>query len=338
MERLARHPVVLFALMAPLYFLPSAIGRGPVAEPAKVPEQQAQIELTAPTNLVAKPRKGAAVIEAMSKGARLVLITTDQRDGYYRVIREGHGPVGWIDGAAAKVVSERREATSHHACAASLDACPLNGCAAENAPEAILNSLKRRIPNPQIPLPLVQDDFRTLQRIADESVGQNYPGMDRNQRAKLQGLKVAGGRAVSEGRVVRAFGYIAKNGEGLHVNGGESANCNLKSADDNDIHIPLVEAAGDSEFKSIAVKMIPQQRRKTWTLEALKDVQEHGYQVWVEGPLLYDTTHYVSDDADNPLPNDANRVSLWEIHPVTRFLVCRKKRCERENESDWQLL
>jgi len=338
MERIARSHLVQFALVAPLFFLPSAIGRGPESDPTEVPPQQGQVEVVDRTDLLEKPRKGAPVIEALGAGAKLVLVAPDERDGYFRVIRPDRGPVGWIDRAAVKVVSEHRESKTRNACAPSLDACPLHGCAAEGDPEALLNALKRRMPNPQTPVPLTVEDFRTLQRIADEKVGQGYPGLDRKQRAKLDRLKVAG-RAISEGRVVRTFGYIARGGEGLHVNGGgESVNCNLQAPGDNDLHIPLVAASGDSEFKSIAVEMIPQQRRRTWTLDALKTVQENGYQVWVEGPLLYDKTHYVSDDAESPLPDDPNRMSLWEIHPVTKFLVCRKKKCERTNEADWENL
>jgi hypothetical protein len=341
MENVARHPFAQLALVAPL-LLAGALGkeRGPIQRPGppETPPQKAQIEVVDRTGLLAAPRKDATVIQTLGAGARLVLITHDQRDGYYRVVRTDRGPVAWVASAATRVVSEDSGSRTHKGCAASLDSCSTHGCAAAEEPEGILNALKRRLPNPQIPVQLNVEDFRSLQRVADERVGQGYPGLDRPQRAKLNGLKFAGG-LISEGRVVRTFGYIAKGGEGLHINGeGESVNCNLKGKSENDIHIPLVAAAGDSEFKAIVVEMIPQGRAASWTLDSLKTVQEKGYQVWVEGPLLYDKTHYVSDDADNPLSNDPNRMSLWEIHPITKFLVCRKQRCERSNEGDWEAL
>jgi len=31
-------------------------------------------------------------------------------------------------------------------------------------------------------------------------------------------------------------------------------------------------------------------------------------------------------------------MSLWEIHPVTKFLVCRQDRCDPQAEDDWMPL
>jgi hypothetical protein len=84
--------------------------------------------------------------------------------------------------------------------------------------------------------------------------------------------------------------------------------------------------------------MIPQKRADNWRIEALEKVRDEGREVWVEGALFYDKEHYVSADADNVLKNDPNRAALWEIHPITKFLVCRKDHCARDREEDWEAL
>jgi hypothetical protein len=141
---------------------------------------------------------------------------------------------------------------------------------------------------------------------------------------------------VAERDRVRVIGFIAKGGEGLHANTtGESVNCMLKKPEQNDFHIPLVNDSKDLELQGIVVEMIPQQRPAGWTLDALRAVQANGKQVWVEGALYYDKVHYVGDDPDAPLEDEPERASLWEVHPITKFLVCHKDHCDPQVESDW---
>jgi hypothetical protein len=84
--------------------------------------------------------------------------------------------------------------------------------------------------------------------------------------------------------------------------------------------------------------MNPQKRPSVWTIDALKEIQAKGAQVWVEGGLSDDNVHYVNADPDNPLKDEPDRMSLWEIHPITKFLVCRKDHCDLKNEKDWLAL
>lgn len=185
---------------------------------------------------------------------------------------------------------------------------------------------------------LTFDDFARLQRVADERVGQGPQDLTKAQHAALQRLDVASG-SVSEGDLVRAIGYIAKGGDGLHANEtGESVNCQLKKFANNDVHIPLVANAGDSEYQGIVVEMAPQDRPAAWTVEALKEIQAQGARVWVEGGLAYDKVHYVNADGKHPFKDEPARMSLWEVHPITRFLVCRKEHCDAGNADDWSEL
>ena len=147
------------------------------------------------------------------------------------------------------------------------------------------------------------------------------------------------GGTVSEGDKVRIVAFIPKSSDGLHSNmSGESVNCNLKQETDNDFHIPVVEGPADTEFHGIVVEMIPQDRPKTWTIDALKGIQATSRQVWVEGALFYDKVHFVINDADTAPDGEPQRMSLWELHPITKFLECTKQRCDPQRESDWSEL
>jgi hypothetical protein len=281
------------------------------------------------------PKADAAVAFKAAAGTELIWVARSKRNGYFRVIRKEQGPQAWIAEADAKVVRAANDFPVGKACAASLQQCPARGCEAEGTPEAESNELKRRQPKVGVPVTLSFADFAALQQQADERVGQGPLDPTPAQRSRLHDLHVQHG-SVSEGDLVRIVGFIAKGNEGLHVNkAGESVNCQLQKPADNDFHIPLVEAPGNEEFKGIVVEMIPQDRPPEWSIDELKNIQAQGLKVWAEGGLSYDKVHYVNDDSANPLKDEPARMSLWEIHPVTKFLVCRKDRCDPQAEEDW---
>src|SRR5258706_3348090 len=231
-----------------------------ITDASGAPEEKALLEIQKNTPLLAGPAKDARVIENLAPGAHLVLVTHKQRDGYYRVIRINRGPVAWVDHEAAKIVREKQDVddpVEEETCASSLNECPRHGCSKTEDPEALANELKRQAPKGPLRATLSFADFGKLQALADERVGQGPPELDQEGRAKLRDLGVSGA-AVSEGDLVRAFGHLAKGGEGLHVNiHGESVNCNLRGKSDNDFHIPLVDGGGEADFKGIVVEMIP---------------------------------------------------------------------------------
>ena len=311
------------------------------ADPEGAPLENALLEVDEATGLLADPEDGAKEIVQLAAGTRLVLITHKQHGAYRRVIRIGHGPSGWVHSGTTTFLRGKDDkdpdaaAIERKKCAESLDSCPAEGCGGE---DAVANARKRRIPKEGTPVALAFDDYARLQEQADERVGQGKPELDEEGLAKLAALELDSG-PIALGALVRTYGYIPKGGPGLHVNGhGESVNCNLKKPADNDFHIPLVGRPDDTEFKGIVVEMIPQKRPDNWSIEALETARDEGREVWVEGALFYDKEHYVSDDPDNELKNDPNRASLWEIHPITKFLVCRKDSCARDNEQDWEEL
>ena len=149
-------------------------------------------------------------------------------------------------------------------------------------------------------------------------------------------------RALEEGEVASLNGYLyyAKDG------GAESSNCLLKGADNIDFHIGIGADAGiaakaqtKSPAKSpgltpaersqaVIIEMTPHWRAKYepgWNLALVQ--KAIGRQVYVVGQLLADNEH---DDAKDDCaytgagghgPN-CWRATIWELHPVTRFLVC----------------
>jgi hypothetical protein len=58
----------------------------------------------------------------------------------------------------------------------------------------------------------------------------------------------------------------------------------------------------------------------------------------IEGGLFYDNIHFANGDAENPIPRQPKRFSLWEIHPVVSVKVCKKTaaQCDPNRASDWK--
>jgi len=296
----------------------------------------------APVHL--RPSASAETQFTASKGTTMVWAAHMESGGFYRVVRQDKGPVGWIAADDVRVTHEHEHGAQQgdpdsQVCAATLDECPARGCAKEDSWEAEANALKRTPPESgKAAVLLTFDDLKSLQKQADEKVGQGPYDLTPHGYQKLTDLNVAAGK-VSEGDRVRLVAYIPKGQDGLHANNaGESVNCNLKKPYDNDFHIPAVAAAGDTEFQGIVVEMIPQARPSAWTIDALKELQAKGTQVLVEGALSYDKVHYVSDDPDHPFKDEPDRMSLWEIHPITEFLVCRREHCDPKKPGDWTAL
>jgi hypothetical protein len=228
--------------------------------------------------------------------------------------------------SATTTVRHEREGSSR-ACVATLDACTINGCANDSNPdEELLNRTKRHIPT-GTPKVLTLADFQTLQNQADSTVGQAQP-LDANARAQLSNILVSSGETVSEGDAVQVDGFLVGK---PHPNTGESVNCNLKGASNNDFHIPFADDPDKTPFEGIVVEMIPQgpggqstTRIPSWSIANLNKVENARLKVRVVGQLFYDNMHRVNPDQDEQEPGQPPRFALWEVHPITAFLVCPK--------------
>jgi hypothetical protein len=57
--------------------------------------------------------------------------------------------------------------------------------------------------------------------------------------------------------------------------------------------------------------------------------------VRITGPLFFDSSHQPCRDGKRPNPK---RISVWEIHPIYQFEVCKNKAltaCDVGNDSQW---
>jgi hypothetical protein len=268
---------------------------------------------------------------------KLDWLENQERNGFYRV-GGAKGSIGWIREADIKILQQTvlTSFVAQAACATTLDQCPVNGCAAVQSAGGLDNTLKHHIPTGSATL-LSFDDFANLQQQANDSVGSGHH-VPVAERPLLADLSFASG-TISEGDAVRLVGFLAPDGTGPHANSsGESVNCGLTKSANNDFHIPVTADTSASEFESIVVEMIPQDRPSEWTIKMLRSVQTKHKQVWIEGNLFYDGKHRVNADEDNPIGGQPKRFTLWEIHPVTKFLVCEQADCDPADETEWHAL
>lgn len=218
--------------------------------------------------------------------------------------------------------------------------CPPSGRDHEGVPaagsdEAMRNQRKRTIPTgtaAQARL-LTFADFKSLQAQVDQKfAGQERPIFTGNRNA-LQNLRAAGGM-VSEGDLVRVVGFLAA----ARAEGPESVNC--ESPTIVDFHINVGPTKDATEWQGIVVEIIPQHRpaglTNTQTLEqVLTGVVTGKLNVMVVGQLILDNEHLVNDDPAHPKGSNPKRISVWEVHPVTTFLVCQRATCDPEQSSQW---
>jgi hypothetical protein len=235
----------------------------------------------------------------------------------------------------------RAEDRGKKTCAADLASCPITGCATEGTEDGLVNKIKRTIPPAGTPIRLTFEDFFHLQDQATDLVGQKED-LNEATRAKLRELTLKSStRRVSEGNLVELIGFVVGLPTRPKASGAEGVNCRLSGVANNDFHIPMALNSDDTEFEGIVVEMIPQNRNEGWTVKKLKRIARETRPVAVRGQLFYDNNHVVNDDPDDVIGGQPKRHSLWEIHPVTGFLVCMKanKKCGQNlNSPQWRKL
>lgn len=277
-------------------------------------------------NLRRGPATTRAKLRTLPAATELRVVDQDASNGFYRVIF-GKGRLGWV---WSKNTSPPRAVVSTLAapgppsppCSTNFADCQPQGCGATGSNQALLNTVKRRLPSDENARTLTFASFRSLQQKANNLVGQHNE-LTAAERASLVNLNISGA-TVREGRLVKIRGFLAAGLEPHANSGGESVNCRLTGDAQNDFHISVVENAGEDEFKGIVVEMIPQDRNPGWTLSKLKTIRQQGKRILIIGALFYDNIHLVNDDSAHPIGGQPKRFSLWEIHPITKFFVCAK--------------
>jgi hypothetical protein len=229
------------------------------------------------------------------------------------------------------------------------------GCSASDKPnyDAYLNFLKDQVPSPELlkqPVNLDDTDFNDLDAKTPAKLSTH------NHADFAADLKELGEGGI---RSVVAFLYFSK------ANPGESSNCQLPNVSDGDFHVLIgfddklaeeVKAArGKSslpkdlktrvDHNAIIVEMTPYVRQSLkhtgWDLPVL---QSHwGEQVKVVGQLMIDNEHNVQSAncalADKPDQSKCWRRTVWELHPVMDFFVCKSgATCSPDSDQGWLAL
>ena len=141
-------------------------------------------------------------------------------------------------------------------------------------------------------------------------------------------------------------GFIAED-RNIRCGGAESVNCGHSepaggdpACTRTDIHLPIVEGVNGHEVQSIVSEPIPQGPNvKMWTPSAFREVKKQGRKLLIRGGLFYDSAHIVNTD-ENGAISQPKRFTLWEIHPITAVLVCKRQdnKCDPETATDWNPL
>jgi len=163
---------------------------------------------------------------------------------------------------------------------------------------------------------------------------------------------------IGEGNIYSLIGYLyfVENTAVTSHHRGETCNCQLRSGDSFDYHLGIgfdpdlaaeiktnppahdPQNPGPAEQTSIVAEMTPHTRDVKWTVTRLN--RQRGKQVKVVGQLTLDNAHLNAKDdcafSEEP-ESGCWRASVWEIHPVTQFFVCKTgKTCSATSpDSDW---
>ena len=84
------------------------------------------------------------------------------------------------------------------------------------------------------------------------------------------------------------------------------------------------------------VEMVPQHR--SWPKSKVEQLKGTDTMVRATGQLLYDNLHRVSS-CTHVVARQPHRFSLWEVHPVVQFEVCKHTgACDPGNDGEWEEL
>ena len=279
---------------------------------------------------------------ALRAGTEVRVLGTS--NGWMRVAADDKK--GWVDRRFLKASDagvdfapkafSRVKHGDHEPCKTSLGDCPKIGCATGESQDekehALFNTVKHGPGSGSVKV-LKLADFAKLQKKAGALVGEGAE-LSTADRDSIHDLDI-GGTTTGEGHLVRVTGFIVAD---PHPNTGESVNCNLPAPEDNDFHISLASASTKSAFESIVVEPIPQTRKAEWTIKKIKAVEKAKQRVMVTGQLFYDNAHRVRKSDAPGLSHEPKRFSLWEVHPISEFLVCTNPPCSPTVKSQWTKL
>ena len=207
--------------------------------------------------------------------------------------------------------------------------CTVDGNAGTNKAKQLESNAKNNFCATGSPIPIT---YTTLTKLESASTDDIRKGL-KTDRSALEKLGTApNGKRVGEGTIVQFVAFIL-DAHVSNIGKGELVNCGTSGADSNDIHIELVKTISEDDgCNSVTAEMSPHFRPESWsdlpTLTIKRPVR-------VTGPLFFDGSHRPCRGDKRPSPN---RISVWEIHPVYQFEVCKNKSmgaCKVGNDAAW---
>jgi len=124
-----------------------------------------------------------------------------------------------------------------------------------------------------------------------------------------------------EGAPVQVTGYMM----GFKLEIPEPPNCYSGDADNKDYHIWLTLRPHENRKRSVVVEITPRVRvfHPGWTEATLRTLVDSQIPVRVSGWLMLDQMH--------PEQVNQHRITLWEVHPITRIE-------RQQSDSSWATL
>lgn len=258
----------------------------------------------------------------------------------------------------AKVAGQQKAVTGCNPGSLTVQSCHQQfptGCTESNHRyDAYLNFLKNQTPGASLASTAVLGltEFQSLE-------GKVPSGLSSGNHARFAPTFAN----LGEGNIVTVVAYLyfvedTGKGSGTKPAIGETTNCKLQLADSYDFHIglgfdktlaqqilknkpqPVIGQPGQMDKTSVVAEMTPHTRGPKWTFARVNSLQ--GQQVKVVGQLMVDNVHWNAND-DCGFPGAGAtcwRSTVWEVHPVTQFYVCKASGGCNANSppSDWTSL
>jgi len=215
------------------------------------------------------------------------------------------------------------------------ETCTPDGNAGDDVGKRLESNAKNNFCLEESPVPITYQEFIDLETAADNIGGlRNF--LKTNRDRLLDVVTQTGGTKLGEGRLVQFVGFLfdahfSNVGKGK----GELVNCKLPTREDNDIHIELMKDGVETDpCNSVTAEMSPHFRPEAWNELVGSKIDRP---IRITGPLFFDGSHHPCHDDVRVSPN---RISVWEVHPVYQFEVCKFNeksvaKCDVKNNSLW---
>jgi hypothetical protein len=213
--------------------------------------------------------------------------------------------------------------------------CTIDGNGGDDTAKTLENEAKNNFCVKDSPVTIGFADFTGLQKTADDNSLKK--GLKTSRDSLNEIFAGSSGSKIGEGTMVQFVSFLldahfSNVGKGK----GENVNCKLPEQLDNDIHIELtMDRNDDDPCNGVTAEMSPHFRPDEWN--KLVDFENFDHPVRITGTLFFDDSHAPCHDGVRPNPK---RASVWEIHPIYRFDVCKTKTndlkaCDVKNNSVW---